>query len=200
MKSGSAPTAVPSGVRSSRNLPWLVAAGAFALVATGLAAYSSGPPPAHTGGFDEPDCTACHMDYELNEAGATLRLDSLPERFEPGHTYPLKLVVRHAELKRGGFQLSARHEDGSNAGAFVIADTLLLRVRSANGVDYLSHTMAGADQVTGDSVVWRFAWTAPAGAHHRVVFHAAVNVANRDASEFGDRIFTASFHAEPPTQ
>jgi hypothetical protein len=187
-------------VRSFRSLPLLVAACACALVATGLAAYSSGPPPAHTGGFGEPDCTACHLDYDLNEPGASIRLDSLPETYEPGRTYSLMLTVRHAELKRGGFQLSARHADGTNAGTFVLPDSVLLRVRSANGVDYLSHTMAGADQVTGDSIVWRFAWTAPEGAPQQVVFHAAINVTNRDASEFGDRIFTAVFHSGQPTQ
>ena len=170
----------------------LLAAGACALAATRLAAYSSGPPPGHTAGFGEPACTACHYDYDLNEPGATIRLDSLPRHYRAGQTYPLTLVLRHAELKRGGFQLSARHADGTQAGAFVIADTLLLTLRGKAGVDYLSHTMAGADRVSGDSITWRFLWVAPAS-RQNVVFNVAVNVANRDASEFGDRIFARSF-------
>ena len=167
----------------------VIAASVCAFAATQLAAYSSGPPPAHTAGFGEPDCRACHADYELNEPGALIRVDSLPGRYEAGTTYPVQVVVRHAELRRAGFQLTARFADGAQAGTFVIADSLLLRVQGSRGVDYLSHKLAGADQVQGDSIIWRFHWVAPASAQ-RVVFNLAVNVANRDASEFGDRIYT----------
>lgn len=175
-----------------RTVGVVIAAGACALAASTLAAYSSGPPPGHTAGFGEPACNACHYDYVLNEAGAVIRLDSLPRHYTAGQTYPLTLVVRHTELKRGGFQLSARLADGTQAGAFVIADTLLLTVRGKAGIDYLSHTMAGADRLSGDSITWRFLWVAPAS-RQGVVFNVAVNVANRDASEFGDRIFARSF-------
>lgn len=175
-----------------RTVAVVIAAGACALAASSLAAYSSAPPPGHTAGFGEPTCNACHYDYDLNEAGATIRLDSLPRHYTAGRTYPLTLVVRHTDLKRGGFQLSARLPDGTQAGAFVIPDTLLLAVRGKAGIDYLSHTMAGADRVSGDSITWRFHWVAPSS-RQDVVFHVAVNVSNRDASEFGDRIFARSF-------
>ena len=175
------------------------AAGACALAATQLAAYSSGPPPGHTAGFGEPDCTACHYDYPVNEAGVTVRLDSLPASYQPGRIYTLQLVVRHAELRRGGFQLSARLKDGQQAGTFTPADTLLLALRGKAGIDYLSHARAGADRVSGDSITWRFDWRAPE-AHQAVVFNLAVNIANRDASEFGDRIFTRTLEIAAPAQ
>jgi hypothetical protein len=170
----------------------VIAASACALAASRLTAYSSGPPPGHTAGFGEPACTACHYDYVLNEPGATIRLDSLPRHYTAGQKYPLTLVVRHAALKRGGFQLSARFADGTQGGAFVMADTLLLTMRGKAGIEFLSHTMAGADRVSGDSITWRFLWVAPAS-RQAVVFNVAVNVSNRDASEFGDRIFARSF-------
>jgi hypothetical protein len=177
-------------VPNFRNIAVVVgAASACAFAANRLAAYSAGPPPAHTAGFGEPDCRACHADYELNEPGALLRVDDLPERYQAGMIYPIRVVVRHVELKRAGFQLTARFADGTQAGRFVIPDSLLLRVQGSRGVDYLSHRLAGADQVQGDSISWRFQWVAPASAQ-RVFFHLAVNVANRDASEFGDRIYT----------
>lgn len=179
-------------VPSFHKLLIVIAASATALAAQKLSLSSQGPLPGHTGGFGEPNCRACHYDYDLNEGPFVIRMDSLPASYEPERQYTLELLVRHASLKRGGFQLTARFEDGSPAGKLETPDTLRLRIQSLRGIDYLSHTAAGADQVQGDSVVWRFKWNAPA-ADKRVVFNVAVNVANQDASEFGDRIFTGSF-------
>lgn len=169
-------------------------AGACAFAATRLPAYSAGPPVAHTGGFGEPTCRECHFDYEINEPGATVRLDSLPDTIQPGATYALRLVVRHPELKRGGFELTARTTDGEQAGTFTLPDTTRLQQRTAKGITYLMHRVAGTRRMDGDSVAWQFHWTAPATAA-AVQFDVAVNVANDDDSEFGDRIYTRSFRA-----
>lgn len=169
-----------------------IAAGAGALAAKQLSLHSDGPQPGHSGGFGEPTCHACHFDYALNEGDAEIRVDSLPDSYESARSYPLRLVVRHAELKRGGFQITARYEDGTSAGSFEISDTAHLRVQRAKGITYLSHSAGGSKLVHGDSIVWRFKWLAPAG-DRRVVFNVAANVANDDASEFGDRIYTREF-------
>ena len=182
-------------MRNFSKLIVIVAASAATLAATHLPFSLTGPLPAHTGGFGEPTCHACHFDYPLNEpGGVAIHLDSLPEVFEPQHEYRLRLRVQHAELKRGGFQLSARFEDGSPAGSFVIPDTALLRVQRGKSVEYLSHTMKGTDELVGDTATWNFRWTAPAN-NRRVVFNVAVNVADKDASQFGDRIFTRIFYS-----
>ncbi len=180
-------------MQSYRSILLVIAASAGALAARNLPFHSNGPPAAHSGGFGEPTCHACHFDYPLNEGGATIRLDSLPDSYEPARTYALRLVVRHAQLKRGGFQVTARYEDGASAGTFEIPDTAHIRVQEAKGIKYLSHTAAGSRLVDGDTSVWQFTWRAPAG-DRRIVFNAAINVANDDASEFGDRIFTRAFH------
>ncbi|HEY0672322.1 MAG TPA: choice-of-anchor V domain-containing protein [Longimicrobiales bacterium] len=174
-----------------------MAASALALAALRFPLHQAGPQPAHTGGFGEPTCHACHFDYPLNqEPRAVIRLDSLPAQFRAGRMYRLQLSVQHSELKRGGFQLSARFDDGSAAGTFVIADTNQVRVQQAGGIDYLSHTSASSDRAAGDMIAWVIDWVAPA-ASRRVVFHVAANVANADASEFGDRIFSAAFYSDP---
>jgi hypothetical protein len=178
-------------VPSCRSLLMMMAASASALAAAVLPT-SSGPAPAHTGGFGEPTCHACHRDYALNETTGVVQLDSLPRVYQPGRVYLLTLSLKHAELVRAGFQLSARFDDGSNAGSFRLTDTTLLRVQRSRDIDYLSHAMAGTQQVTGRTARWPFAWIAPA-TQRRVWFHVAANVANNDASEFGDRIFTANF-------
>jgi hypothetical protein len=54
--------------------------------------------------------------------------------------------------------------------------------------------MKGTDQVVGDTAVWSFVWVAPQDSK-RVVFNLAVNVSDKDASQFGDRIFTKVFYA-----
>jgi hypothetical protein len=108
--------------------------------------------------------------------------------------YALTLSVQHADLKRAGFQLSVRFDDGSQAGELMLPDSALLRVQRMNNVEYLSHTAGGSHQVDGQTARWRFLWQAPAS-DRRVVFNAAVNVANHDASEFGDRIFTATYYS-----
>ena len=179
-------------MRGFLKLGVITAASATALAASFLPVSLTGPLPAHTGGFGEPTCHICHFDYPLNDGAAMMKLDSLPERYEQGREYRLQLRLQHPELKRGGFQLSARFEDGTPAGTFVLPDTMLLRVQRANNIDYLSHTMAGTDQVVGDTAVWTFVWRAPAS-DKRVVFHAAFNVSDQDASQFGDRIFTTAF-------
>ena len=185
-------------LRGFRSLLVVVAASAAALAARQLPIHSQGPQPGHTGGFGEPDCRACHFDYPLNDGAVTIRLDALPSVYEPERTYSLQLSATHPDLERGGFQLTARFEDGTQAGRFVIPDSTLLRVQQLRGTEYLSHASAGADQVQSHDVVWRFDWVAPAS-DRRVVFNIAVNVANNDASEFGDRIFTRTFYsgAEP---
>lgn len=180
-----------------RSLPIALAASALALAASRLPLHQTGPQPAHTGGFGEPTCHACHFDYPLNEEPrAVIRLDSIPAQFRGGHTYRLQLSVQHRELKRGGFQLSARFEDGGAAGEFVTPDTNHVRVQQAKGIDYLSHTFTSSDRVAQDMIVWTIYWTAPS-LLRRVVFNVAANVSNSDASEFGDRIFSAAFYAEP---
>ena len=179
-------------MRSFRNLFVVIAASVGALAAQQMPNSSQGPRPGHTGAFGEPSCRSCHYDYELNEPGATIRLNSLPSIYEPERRYALQLVVQHAQLKRGGFQVTARFENGAPAGKLEPADTTLLRIQQLHGIDYLSHTGAGSDEVRGDSVVWQFNWVAPRS-DQRVVFSTAVNVANQDASELGDRIYTRSF-------
>lgn len=43
-------------------------------------------------------------------------LEGVPETYRPGETYPLTVVLRHPELARGGFQLTARFAAGAAEG------------------------------------------------------------------------------------
>lgn len=140
-------------------------------------AHPDGAPPAHTGGFGEPSCHACHFDAPVTDEG--VRIEGLPGRFTPGERYELELVLEHATLRTAGFQLAVRDTDGRQAGSLEPVDGATTRVEQ-DGIGYLNQTRAGDGR-------WRFTWTAPAGTH-AVVFHVAANAANDDRSEFGDRI------------
>ena len=67
---------------------------------------------------------------------------------------------------------------------------------------YAQHTEAGTVLTRPGTASWTVEWrapatTAPGGGATAVVFHAAANAANDDASEFGDFIYTASATTRP---
>ena len=59
-------------------------------------AFSAGPDPGVTGGFNEPTCnqSGCHDAYKLNAGRALglgdLVITGLPKQYEPGKTYAIK--------------------------------------------------------------------------------------------------------------
>lgn len=180
----------------------------------GARAYLTGPPPGHTGGFGEPDCTACHFDAPVNPEGGELRVGGLPDRYAPGKTYRLRVTLEAPELGRAGFQLAARFgkgdRRGTSAGTLTARDSTV-QVISGDESDgdgepeqdlhYVQHTEAGSGQparASAGSYAWSVRWTAPKAPDGPVLFHASANAANDDASEFGDRVFTLEVRVNPP--
>ncbi|MFP3941014.1 MAG: choice-of-anchor V domain-containing protein [Thermoanaerobaculia bacterium] len=92
-------------------LTWLVVAGSAP-----AAANADGALPGFTGGFGEPTCRSCHFDAPEEPEEGALVLEGVPEAYRPGETYPLTVVLRHPELARGGFQLTARFAAGAAEG------------------------------------------------------------------------------------
>jgi hypothetical protein len=182
----------------------IVALLAVIMLTTGGAAarvgYPAFPPPAHTGGFGEPTCYACHFDAEPNEPGGTLTLAGVPETYIPGESYTLTAVLSHAEMSNAGYQLAVRLADGPSAGAQA-GEIRLIDGRSAvttsgePGVQYLHHTETGTAPQAQGIARWSFEWVAPvAGAtpdgSGAVVFHLVANAAAGDESPFCDLIYT----------
>lgn len=177
----------------------------------GARAYLTGPPPGHTGGFGEPDCTDCHFDAPVNPEGGELRVDGLPDHYAPGETYDLRVVLEADDLERGGFQLSARFGEGDRPGRMAgdlmaLETTVQVVAGELEGpgdpdVRYAEHTEAGTGEAarqSADRYSWTVRWTVPEVPDGPVLFHAAANAANDDASEFGDRIFTLEIRVDPP--
>lgn len=176
----------------------------FALPAERARAGSpDGPLPAYTGGFGEPTCRACHFDDELNVEGGTLTLGGIPAAYRPGERYRITVTLRRGEMKRGGFQLSARFAEGASAGrraGSLRAVDARTRVGegSPGGVQYASQVRPGIQLTAAGRIEWVIEWTAPGAAAGPVVFHAAGNAANGDESPLGDNIYTTSQTSRAP--
>lgn len=154
------------------------------------------PIPGHTGGFGENDCTVCHLEAGPNLPGGSLTLLGLPEAYEPGGSYELEVVLEAEGTERAGFQLTARHPDGSQAGTFTPGDGGV-QVLSPDSLvaDYVAQTAKGADVTDPSGATWRVHWTAPPG-RGAILFHLAANSANGDESPLGDLVYTAARNIE----
>ena len=164
------------------------------LAAAFFADYPEAPPLAHTGGFGEPTCQRCHFDGPLNDPTGTLTLGGIDDDLSAGKRYRLEVRLARPGLRRGGFQLAARFEDGQQAGGFETVDGRVAVVRAdSSGVLYAHQNAAGTEASARDTLRWVIEWTAPDTASARILFHAAANAANDDASEFGDWIYTGAW-------
>lgn len=158
-----------------------------------VARYADHPPLAHTGGFGEPTCRACHFGDGEEELEGTLMVDGVSSPVHSGRTTELTITLR-AEMERSGFMLAVRDSDGTQAGRLSPGDTARVAVHTVDStnVQYAHHTLSGTDVRQPKRAVWRVHWTAPETATDSVLVHVSANAANDDASEFGDNIYTTT--------
>lgn len=153
--------------------------------------HAEAPPAGFTGGFGESTCSFCHIGNDVNAYGGYVRLDGLPETYEPGREYVLTVELSAAETAVAGFQLAARFSGGpgrgGNAGELTPVDTRTV-VSDSLGVSYLHQSEAGSVTHDSNGSRWSFAWSAPASAD-AVVIHVAANSGNGDESPLGDLIY-----------
>lgn len=180
---------------------WLVAL-AF-LIGTApreASAYPGGAPPGFSGGFGEQSCHACHFEVEtINAKPGQLTLAGVPERFAAGQQYPLTITLTRPGMAIGGFQLTARIEDGgAQAGTIELppGEKERLAVQAQSNIQYVNQRHKGTAPSEPGTVQWTVLWTAPQTAAP-VVFHVAANAADNDESVRGDYIYTAAARAAP---
>lgn len=169
------------------------------LLAASIRAYPTGPDPAVTGGFGERTCAGigCHGTYELDEGRKAMLgdivIEGLPNQYEPGRTYPVKLMISHTQDRRHwGFQLAARvRASGAQAGELKSTNGTT-QILTEKEIQYIEHTDQGIQSNT-----FEFTWTAPASAVGEVVMHASGNAADGDGSPEGDYIYSTSVAVSP---
>jgi hypothetical protein len=153
------------------------------------------PPIAHTGGFGEPTCEACHWGEPLNEPSGSLAVDGFPPRFQPGSRYVLTVSLRRPGLVVGGFELAVRYDGGASnarqAGSLrALDDRVAVSRNDTTGVHYAHHTLPGTIPMEPGVGRWRIEWTAPIAPAGGVVMHVAANAGDQNDSPFGDFIYT----------
>lgn len=159
--------------------------GGFAVRAIHAPPHPDTPPPAHTGGFGEKTCQACHFDGPVSPGDDFVSI-GVPEAWQPGKAYALTVRFSSPGMLRAGFELSVRHPDGRQAGALAETDDRV-QTSELGGVLYASQSEAGSF-ARADTARWTVAWTAPlAGDSLRL--HLAANAGNGDNSPLGDNVY-----------
>lgn len=151
-----------------------------------------------TGGFGEQTCHSCHFDYDINMEGGSLTIEGIKDSYQPGTSIDITVTVESERLEIGGFQLTSRFEDGSQAGRFDWdGDNLMFTPSVSEDIQYLQHSAEGT-RPTGDRKVnWSFTWLAPENNKGPVIFNLAANAGNDDDSSFGDWIYVKEFTVLP---
>lgn len=162
------------------------------LVPVLIMAISSGPPSAVTGGFGEGNCTQCHRTNAVNTGDGSVVITA-PPSYVAGSYYPMTVTVSHPAQRRWGFELSARAQDGQQAGTLIPGpDGFSQLMPEQRGVQYIAHTSVGTRIGTTGGADFQFFWRAPATAAGPVVFNAAGNAANGNGANNGDFIYTTA--------
>ncbi len=161
------------------------------IVATGLQAYSGGPPNGYAG--DPPamnNCTACHGTFPVNSGDGTLAIVGLPEVYQPGSTYTFQVTLEDPGQSRWGFELTVIDEAGNQAGTLEAVDgTVQISEGPGTQRDYAKQTLSGT--FPGQtSATWTLRWTAPAAGAGVATFYVAGNAANGNGSVSGDYVYT----------
>lgn len=176
------------------------AAGLAAVGPTGWAGhFPDSPPPGFSGGFGQASCHACHFLGKLNDEGGSLALAGVPDRYTSGRNYTLTVTLTRPGMALGGFQLTARFEDGgAQAGRLTLPEGQAerLTIVVSDEVQYAQQLQPGTALAAADTASWQVIWTAPP-AGGRVLFHVAANAADGDGAIDGDFAYTHSTGSLP---
>lgn len=157
------------------------------VAALALAGAASANPEGAPWGSANPaavqNCASCHFDYEAAADSELLSLDGLPAKVSGGVRYELTLSLAASDATVAGFMLAV------SAGSFAVNGGERIEAKHAEA-------RSTAPIAAGKGAEWRIMWIAPEGLSGEVIFHAAINGANDDASPFGDIVHFRTFKAK----
>lgn len=160
-------------------------------------AYTNEPLINRDGFSGEPTCRECHVHDLAKAEHGRIEISGLPERYESGRAYSLTIRAHYSDLKRGGFQMSARFADGRQAGLLAAVDArTVVMTDPESGVAFAFHSEAGLAAIGPGTATWSARWTAPATTDP-VIVSIAVNASNADDSALGDVILLARREIRP---
>jgi Reeler domain len=173
------------------------------LVAAAVAyARVTGPEPGYTGAPREiGNCTACHDHPGQPDVGpGSVRVDGVPQVYQPGQVYPLNVTVQQGGRQRFGFQLTAIDGSDKKAGTLQspTSDSQVIAETGFGDRQYVEHTQIGT--VGQGNRTWQIRWTAPSSDVGTVRFFVAGNAADGDGTNQGnDYIYLSSASSDSPT-
>ncbi len=168
----------------------LLVGGAVLVLASGAYGFSSGPPDGVAGNPPSANnCTICHVGFPVNSGDGALELVGVPTAPVVGVTYDLIVRLQDLGQARWGFELTVLDANDQPAGELIASDPVNTQLSETPGnPTYLKHTSLGTAPGSSGPQEWTFQWLATSS--DPVVFYAAGNAANNDASQFGDYIYT----------
>lgn len=166
--------------------------GSLAFGALALFAYKDGPPPNRAGGFGGETCQTCHTGNPLNAPGGSLKIAGIPEAYRPSTSYKITITLAREGLYSAGFQIAARNSAREPVGMWQSLDD---RAKIVEG--FAEQTARGARASSDGENRWEIEWIAPASSAGEIVFNAAANASNDDASALGDFIYSGEVRVSP---
>jgi hypothetical protein len=150
---------------------------------TGSAGGYTGSP-----GDNSNTCVSCHGGTANSVSGWITT--NIPETgYSPGEVYVITLTATDANAGRFGFEITAEDEANNKIPNFNLTNVNDTKLTNAGKA--ITHTITGTDKV-GDGKIWSFEWTAPEVETGPVTFYAAINAANDNGFNSGDKIYKTS--------
>lgn len=146
---------------------------------------SENPPASKTGAPGESDCTSCHMGGAVMSAIGVVDFDFNgldTAEYVPGATYNMTISVNSGI--KNGFQLTILNGSNQKAGDFITG--LNTSTVTAFGREYIRHDSSLGIQS------WQFQWSAPVTDLGNLRAFYAVNKANGNNENTGDKIYLGS--------
>jgi len=178
----------------SRAAMTIAAAATLLLAATALAgplrptAPASGCPlpPGATG--DNGTCFDCHQDWGTAPRDGGLTIEGVPETFEPGHGYDLRISLARGTGPQPFYAFTYAFELRATGGDITPLDPYTTVARGPLEV---------ASRAISNVTEWRLVWTAPA-TDEDVRFFAGAVVGDGDGTDGGDIPYWAEARAYGP--
>lgn len=180
------------------NVLFVLAIPALFLLFTAESSSSNGSPGGKTGspGDGGANCTGCHVGEPFNQEFWITSPELLTNGYQAGQTYNIVVVGLDETASKFGFEATAESSNGTKVGTFTPGSFNLNKLTNNNKA--VTHTLAGTVPLSpGEGTSWFFTWTAPATSTGTITFYAAVNAANGNGTNSGDKINLSSFAVSP---
>ena len=150
--------------------------------------------PLRSGAPGEGNCAGCHGSYQVNYGDGYVKLEDLPDGYEPGQSYVIKVVLYSPGRNRNCFVLSsAAEEAGHAAGSFSCVDPVGTKISGKYILTPKNCLDVGSDGMAS----WEVQWNSPSKAESDIIFYLMGMGSDADNDEDGDITYTCMMTLSP---